>query len=270
MLVNSAGAARRYAPAELDASAWHAAMDAKFFSYIHPTDVVVKRMAARGRGAIVNIIGMGGKVASAVHLPGGAANAALMLATVGLAAAYAGNGVRVNAINPGGTLTDRVQEGLEAEARMTGKSIDALARARGGTHSDGPHGHAGGGRAGRPVPRVRSRKLRHRRDRADGRREPSDSLAMAYRDLRDFIARLEGPRRAEARRVEVDPRLEMTEICDRVLKAGGPALLFEKPKGTSIPVLGAICSARRERVALGMGAEVGGRRCARSASCSRT
>jgi NAD(P)-dependent dehydrogenase (short-subunit alcohol dehydrogenase family) len=128
VLVNSAGAARRYAPAELDAAAWHAAMDAKFFSYIHPTDVVVKRMAARGRGAIVNIIGMGGKVAGVVHLPGGAANAALMLATVGLASAYAGNGVRINGISPGSTLTDRVQEGLEAEARMTGKAIDELRR----------------------------------------------------------------------------------------------------------------------------------------------
>ena len=128
VLVNSAGAARRYPPAELDASAWRAAMDAKFFSYIHPTDVVVKRMAARGRGAIVNIIGMGGKVASPVHLPGGAANAALMLATVGLAAAYASTGVRINGINPGQTLTDRVHEGLAAEARMTGKAIEELRR----------------------------------------------------------------------------------------------------------------------------------------------
>ena len=57
VLVNSAGAARRYAPADLDAAAWHAAMDAKYFSYIHPLDAVLKRMAARGRGAIVNIIG---------------------------------------------------------------------------------------------------------------------------------------------------------------------------------------------------------------------
>jgi NAD(P)-dependent dehydrogenase (short-subunit alcohol dehydrogenase family) len=126
VLVNSAGAALRYPPAELDALSWRAAMDAKFFSYIHPTDVVVKRMAARGRGAIVNIIGMGGKVASAVHLPGGAANAALMLATVGLAAAYAASGVRVNAVSPGQTSTNRVQEGLEAEARMTGKAIEDL------------------------------------------------------------------------------------------------------------------------------------------------
>ncbi|HEY8243372.1 MAG TPA: SDR family NAD(P)-dependent oxidoreductase, partial [Casimicrobiaceae bacterium] len=120
VLVNSAGAARRYPPDELSAQGWHDAMDAKFFSYIHPTDLVVKAMGARGRGAIVNIVGQGGKVASPVHLPGGAANAALMLATVGLATAYAPKGVRVNAINPGSTLTGRVQEGLAAEARMTG------------------------------------------------------------------------------------------------------------------------------------------------------
>ncbi len=120
VLVNSAGAAKRYPPGELDAQAWHDAMDAKFFSYIHPLDAIVKRMGARGRGAIVNIIGMGGKVGQPVHVPGGAANAALMLATTGLAAAYGPNGVRVNAINPGGTMTGRVQEGLRAEARMSG------------------------------------------------------------------------------------------------------------------------------------------------------
>jgi NAD(P)-dependent dehydrogenase (short-subunit alcohol dehydrogenase family) len=126
VLVNSAGAALRYTPAELDASAWRKAMDAKFFSYIHPTDVVIKRMAERGRGAIVNIIGMGGKVASPVHMPGGAANAALNLVTAGMAVAYGPRGVRVNAINPGSTLTDRVQEGLSAEARLTGKPADEL------------------------------------------------------------------------------------------------------------------------------------------------
>jgi len=126
VLVNSAGAARRYPPEELDASAWHAAMDAKFFSYIHPLDAIVKRMAARGHGAVVNVIGAGGKTANPVHLPGGAANAALMLATAGLAAAYGPKGVRVNAINPGGTLTGRVEEGLRAEAKMTGLSPDEL------------------------------------------------------------------------------------------------------------------------------------------------
>jgi len=75
---------------------------------------------------------------------------------------------------------------------------------------------------------------------------------MQYRDLRDFVARLEA--QGELRRigVEVDPRLEMTEICDRVLRAEGPALLFEKPKGHTIPVLANLFGTTR-RVALGMG-----------------
>src|SRR5215471_12907167 len=50
VLVNSAGAARRFAPADLNADAWHAAMDAKYFSYIHPIDAVLRRMVARERG----------------------------------------------------------------------------------------------------------------------------------------------------------------------------------------------------------------------------
>ena len=75
---------------------------------------------------------------------------------------------------------------------------------------------------------------------------------MIYRDLRDFVAQLE--KMGELRRiaVEVDPRLEMTEIADRVLRAGGPALLFEKPKGHTIPVLANLFGTVR-RVALGMG-----------------
>ena len=126
VLVSSAGAARRYPPDELDAKAWHDAMDAKFFSYIHPLDAAVKRMGARGHGVVVNIVGAGGKTANPVHIPGGAANAALMLATAGLAVAYGPKGVRINAINPGGTLTGRVQEGLAAESRMSGVSAEDL------------------------------------------------------------------------------------------------------------------------------------------------
>ena len=61
---------------------------------------------------------------------------------------------------------------------------------------------------------------------------------MKYKDLRDFIDQLE--RLGELKRIsqEVDPYLEMTEICDRTLRAGGPALLFENPKGFDMPVLG--------------------------------
>ncbi|MFU8783721.1 4-hydroxy-3-polyprenylbenzoate decarboxylase [Aliidiomarina sp.] len=75
---------------------------------------------------------------------------------------------------------------------------------------------------------------------------------MKYRDLRDFIAQLE--ERGELKRItqEIDPYLEMTEIADRTLKAGGPALLFENPKGHSIPVLANLFGTP-ERVAMGMG-----------------
>ena len=77
---------------------------------------------------------------------------------------------------------------------------------------------------------------------------------MHYSDLRDFIAQLE--KQGELKRVttQVSPRLEMTEICDRVLKAQGPALLFEKPTGYTIPVLGNLFGTAR-RVAMGMGQE---------------
>ncbi|HXG28718.1 MAG TPA: 4-hydroxy-3-polyprenylbenzoate decarboxylase [Nevskiales bacterium] len=77
---------------------------------------------------------------------------------------------------------------------------------------------------------------------------------MKYRDLRDFIAQLEQLGELKRIAAEVDPRLEMTEICDRVLRAGGPALLFEKPKGHTVPVLGNLFGTPR-RVALGMGQE---------------
>lgn len=130
VLVNSAGAARRTPPAELTPDAWHAAMQAKYFSTIHMLDPVVKRMAERGGGAIVNIVGAGGKVASPIHMPGGAANAALMLVSAGMAAAYGPRGVRVNAVNPGLTLTDRLKEGMAADARLQGiDAEEALRRA---------------------------------------------------------------------------------------------------------------------------------------------
>ena len=77
---------------------------------------------------------------------------------------------------------------------------------------------------------------------------------MKYKDLRDFIARLEADGQLRRIRVPVSPRLEMTEICDRVLRARGPALLFERPAGHSVPVLANLFGTP-ERVALGMGAE---------------
>jgi NAD(P)-dependent dehydrogenase (short-subunit alcohol dehydrogenase family) len=128
VLVNSAGAAKRTPAAELTPQAWHDAMQAKYFTYIHMMDPVVKRMGERGDGAIVNIVGNGGKVASGIHLAGGAANAALMLVSAGLAAVYGAKGVRVNAINPGLTTTERLKSGMQADARAKGISYEEALR----------------------------------------------------------------------------------------------------------------------------------------------
>lgn len=77
---------------------------------------------------------------------------------------------------------------------------------------------------------------------------------MKYRDLRQFIQQLEKAGALKRITQEIDPNLEMTEICDRTLRAGGPALLFENPKGFDTPVL---CNlfGTPERVAKGMGME---------------
>ena len=74
---------------------------------------------------------------------------------------------------------------------------------------------------------------------------------LAYRDLRAFISKLE--KEGELKRIaqEVDPQFEITEITDRVTRAGGPALLFEKPKGSRIPLLiNMLGSERRMNLAL--------------------
>ena len=74
---------------------------------------------------------------------------------------------------------------------------------------------------------------------------------MAYSDLRDYIRRLEKEQQLKRIPFEVDPYLEITEFADRSVKTGGPALLFEKPKGSKVPVLiNAFASARRMELAL--------------------
>lgn len=81
---------------------------------------------------------------------------------------------------------------------------------------------------------------------------------MQYRDLRDFLAQLERIGELRRIRVPVSPRLEMTEVCDRLLRAEGPAVVFERPADGAqtydMPVLANLFGTPR-RVALGMGAE---------------
>ena len=77
---------------------------------------------------------------------------------------------------------------------------------------------------------------------------------MKYKNLRDFIDQLEAMGELKRIQTPVDPNLEMTEICDRTLRAGGPALLFENPVGHSVPVLANLFGTPK-RVAMGMGSD---------------
>ncbi|KPJ90525.1 MAG: 3-octaprenyl-4-hydroxybenzoate carboxy-lyase [Gammaproteobacteria bacterium SG8_11] len=77
---------------------------------------------------------------------------------------------------------------------------------------------------------------------------------MKYDDLRDFIQQLETAGQLKRISAEIDPYLQMTEVCDRTLRGGGPALLFENPKGSTIPVLANLFGTP-QRVAMGMGQE---------------
>jgi len=79
---------------------------------------------------------------------------------------------------------------------------------------------------------------------------------MHYADLRGFLGGLEALGGLKRISAPVSPRLEMTEICDRVLRAGGPALLFERPAGFALPVLGNLFGSV-ERIALAMGIDAG-------------
>ena len=116
VLVNCAGSAKRSDFLELGELAWRNGFESKFMPYMNMCTVVLRRFHLRKMHeptksfdlAIVNVIGKGGKSPSSAHLPGGAANAALMLATAGLAQAWGAMGVRINAVNPASIMTDRL------------------------------------------------------------------------------------------------------------------------------------------------------------------
>jgi hypothetical protein len=185
VLVNSAGAARRTSPDKPTPSAWRAAFDAKFFSYVNVNvnvnviDPVVKRVAARGGGVIVTVIGDGGKVASPTHLAGGAgpkrgADARDRGARRGLCRQRRSGGRRQSRHDRdrprGGTAhrrcaacQDLCQGGAPAQRRAD---------------SDRPNGVAARDRRRRVVPDVAQGGLRHRGD-PIGRRRPESVRCLS-------------------------------------------------------------------------------------------
>lgn len=124
ILVNNAGASRFGNPLELDDDAWVSAMDLKYFGYLRCARAVAPYMVRQGWGRIVNIIGTAGRRANPAHLPGGAANAALVLLTKGLGLELARHGVLVNAVSPAGVATDRLRRLAQAVAEREGLTAE--------------------------------------------------------------------------------------------------------------------------------------------------
>lgn len=109
ILVNNAGAIRGGNLAALGMDDWRSGWELKVFGYIHMCKLVLPAMRARGSGAIINIIGMGGRAVRPTYICGAAGNAALIGFTNALGAENTRDGVRVFGINPSPTLTDRME-----------------------------------------------------------------------------------------------------------------------------------------------------------------
>ena len=132
VLVNSAGAAARHPVSQLTPAHYLEAFNAKFCPCINTQHAVLAHFLGQAHPslrAVVNIVGIGGRVAMPEHVAGGAANAALILTSQGLAQVYGRQGIRINVINPGFTLTPRTQATLERMAERSGESLEqTLAR----------------------------------------------------------------------------------------------------------------------------------------------
>ena len=123
LLVNNAGATPRGDFLTLSDAEWHAGFALKFYGAMRLSRAAWPHLRAFA-GSIVNIAGIGGRTGSAEFTIGGAVNAALLNLTKGLADRGVLDGVRVNAINPGGIVTDRLQMRLRALAAEQGVAED--------------------------------------------------------------------------------------------------------------------------------------------------
>lgn len=119
ILVNNAGAIPRGPLAEIDSATWRAAWDLKVFGFIDLTRIIFQRMSDRGRGNIVNVIGMAGERPDWKYIAGCTGNAALNSFTLALGGESVRYGVRVNCVNPGPIMSDRFKEGILRRARQT-------------------------------------------------------------------------------------------------------------------------------------------------------
>lgn len=128
VLVNCAGATKRGDFFQLTADDWASGFALKFFGAVHLSKALWPALKKSG-GAIVNIAGLGARMPAADFTIGGSVNSALLNFTKALAEIGIRDGVRVNAINPGYFMTDRLRNTLRAEMERTGQSRDEVAEA---------------------------------------------------------------------------------------------------------------------------------------------
>lgn len=126
ILINNAGSAVGGMFEDLGDTAYQDAWQLKLLGYIRMVRAVVPHMKRQGDGRIINIIGGAARNPSAGFLPGGTANAAILNFTSGLAPELARSGIRLNAISPGGTATERAKRLAEQAAKDQGISLDEL------------------------------------------------------------------------------------------------------------------------------------------------
>jgi NAD(P)-dependent dehydrogenase (short-subunit alcohol dehydrogenase family) len=116
ILVNNAGAIRAGRLGDLGIADWRQDWELKVFGYIHLCQLLLPKMAARGSGTILNIIGMAGRANRAAYISGSSANAALIAFTQAIGAQAQQDGLRVFGINPSPTLTDRMTDFMKQKA----------------------------------------------------------------------------------------------------------------------------------------------------------
>ncbi len=126
ILVNSAGAAQGGVFWEITDEVWEQSLALKFFATVRMIRAVLPAMRDRKYGRIVTIVGNGGCQPGPRALPGAAANAALLAVTSGLAREIAADGVFINAVNPGPTMTDRWSNLFADQSRQSGRPVEEL------------------------------------------------------------------------------------------------------------------------------------------------
>jgi 3-oxoacyl-[acyl-carrier protein] reductase/bacilysin biosynthesis oxidoreductase BacG len=124
ILINNAGSAVAGSFLDLEDQAFEEAWQLKLLGYIRMVRAVVPHMIERRDGRIVNIVGGAGRSPSPTFLPGGTANAAILNFSKGIARELAQHRIRINAISPGGTATERAERLLKQQAHARGISLE--------------------------------------------------------------------------------------------------------------------------------------------------